>query len=709
MGVHRFLQLLSLVAFIEVAGGRSAGAQVSVQGVEETNEEAPADEVPAEEALAEEALAEEVLAGEVVLLAGEAPYAGEPTTYGLSAPEAARLPGSGNDPLRALQNMPGVARVPFGIGGLVLRGSSPRDSNIYLDDMEIPLAFHFGGLSSVYPATMLSSLDVVPGSFGAAYGRAQGGIVRMRSRPGRGDRWRMGAEVSVIDAAVRAEGPAAGGVFTLGFRRSYIDAVLAAALPEDTDIDLTLAPRYYDVQVRYDRALGDNERIAVTFIGSDDRLRFLRQESLIGYQASFARLGVRWHRRIGGLLLRVSPWLGLDRVSLEQGDERVVRSGVPMGGRASVHRDIGLRGHVSVGIDLQGGRSGYQLTGAPAGGDPEAPTERMGHLWHGDLALYAEGFYKIENGRLGLRPGLRIERYGLSGDVVVDPRLVVSHDLPGGIRLRESIGLYHQPPLAVDVDPALGDLGLSPSYSVQATVGLDLQLGRSVEFSATGFQDQLYDQPVALTSPDEPASAGTGPQSGGFISIGRELAEEQLGRSGAQANMGRGDNRGLELLLKARGAGFQGWLAYTFTRTRRSDDPTRLPLPRPYILDQPHAFTALASVRLGRAWQLGARLRYVSGNPYTPVAGTERDPETGEVTPIDGPLLSARLPAFVQLDLRVDRTFRGSFGVIAVFLDLQNASNRRNAEGPSYNDDYSDMGYTRGLPIIPSVGVKYTY
>lgn len=691
-----------------------AHAQVSASADADADADADIDDLEAYDFDGDEA-------GEVVLLVGEAPYTGEPTTYGLTAQDSSSLPGTGNDPLKALQSMPSVARVPFGIGGLALRGSSPRDSNIYLDDMEIPLAFHFGGLASVYPARMLASLDVVPGAFGVSYGRAQGGIVRMRSRPGRGDRWRAGGNLSVIDASAYAEGPdATGGVWTLGVRRSYIDAILALALPEQVDIDLTLAPRYYDAQVRYDRALSNNEHISFTFVGSDDRLRFLGDDLLVGYQASFARLGARWHRRLGGLLVRVSPWVGVDRTHLRQDDDRITRSGVPMGGRASIHRDIGTVGHVSVGLDIQGGRFAFDIASEGAttpDGQPVGP--RTGFDWQVDSALWLEGFYKVDDGRLGVRPGVRVERYGLTGDVVVDPRLVVSHDLPAGVQLRESIGVYHQGPLWVDVDPAFGDAGIGPSYSAQASVGADVDIAAllarksrlSLTAGVTGFYSEMYDLPVAIpgADPGQPQSAGTSAFSGGFISIGRELAEEQLGRSVPHANVGHGRNRGVEVLVRAAGPRWLAWLAYTFTDTGRRDHPGQFFGYRPYLLDQPHALTALGSVKIGRGFRVGARVRYVSGNPYTPVAGTTTDPETGAVAPIDGPLLSARLPAFFQADIRLDREWRGSYGRLMAFLDVQNVSNRRNPEGVNYSDDYRAMGYTAGLPIIPSLGVEYAY
>lgn len=79
----------------------------------------------------------------------------------------------------------------------------------------------------------------------------------------------------------------------------------------------------------------------------------------------------------------------------------------------------------------------------------------------------------------------------------------------------------------------------------------------------------------------------------------------------------------------------------------------------------------------------------------------------GDWIAMDGPLLSERLPAFFQLDVRLDHAWRRPWGTLNLYLDVQNVTNRRNAEGVTYNTDYSVRSYTRGLPIFPSIGVEY--
>ena len=74
---------------------------------------------------------------------------------------------------------------------------------------------------------------------------------------------------------------------------------------------------------------------------------------------------------------------------------------------------------------------------------------------------------------------------------------------------------------------------------------------------------------------------------------------------------------------------------------------------------------------------------------------------------VDGPLLSVRLPDFFQLDLRIDRMWKRPWGVMNLYIDLQNVTNRQNVEGVTYNTDFSKRSYTNGLPIFPSIGVEY--
>ncbi len=652
--------------------------------------------------------------GEVIEVVGTAPVIAEPPRYELSGAELRTVPGAGNDALKSVQTLPGVARVPFGAGGLVLRGASPRDSNVFLDGIEVPILFHFGGLASFYPSALIDSAELVPSGFGPEYGRARGGIVTLRSRAGRDDRWRAAGEVSLIDASARADGPALGGTVAFGIRRSYVDVVLALALPEDSAGRLTIPPRYYDAQFRYDVSPTARDSVTVLAFGADDRIRLGPSDPMdddpdgFEFGSRFLRLAARWQRRVDDVVITAMPWVGVDQSEIRVGDQGSTRTTYPAGLRASVVR-VTSWGQVAGGLDVQGGRYDLQLTNNPPpmpGVDEQVEVEKDTTDYAADVGVWLEGLYRIEGGRLALRPGVRAERFGVGGAWAVDPRLTVSHALPRGVTLEESVGLYHQPAILADKD--WGNPSLRPSYAVQGAVGARVEDAAGVDASVTGFASEAYDLAVDVVSSASPASAGGTVNAGGAGAASAELLYEQFGAWSYRDSVGRGRAYGVEVAAKRATSSYYAWLSYTWSRSLRRDDPTRFTGYHPYILDQPHLLTALGSVALGDNWRLGARLRYATGNPYTPSVGTYFDSDEQEYRPVDGAVLSARLPAFFQLDVRLDRRWRRSWGEMALFIDVQNATNRLNAEGVSYNYDYSELEYTRGLPIFPSIGLEYT-
>jgi len=74
--------------------------------------------------------------------------------------------------------------------------------------------------------------------------------------------------------------------------------------------------------------------------------------------------------------------------------------------------------------------------------------------------------------------------------------------------------------------------------------------------------------------------------------------------------------------------------------------------------------------------------------------------------PIYGAVNSSRLPAFAQLDVRVDRTWTYQTWKLGLYLDVQNATNRGNVEGYGYRYDYRERTPATGLPILPILGLN---
>ena len=92
--------------------------------------------------------------------------------------------------------------------------------------------------------------------------------------------------------------------------------------------------------------------------------------------------------------------------------------------------------------------------------------------------------------------------------------------------------------------------------------------------------------------------------------------------------------------------------------------------------------------------------------PRTPVAGGFTDLRDGTDQPIFGAQNSARLPAFFQLDARVDRTLVAGRSASRSYLDVQNVTGRRNPEEIVYSRDYTSSAYLTGPPLLVLLGVR---
>jgi hypothetical protein len=118
----------------------------------------------------------------------------------------------------------------------------------------------------------------------------------------------------------------------------------------------------------------------------------------------------------------------------------------------------------------------------------------------------------------------------------------------------------------------------------------------------------------------------------------------------------------------------------------------------------------VAVYKLPRGWSVGGRFRLVSGNPYTPSYNGIVDASTGaDYFALQAPRNSARQRAFHQLDLRVDKKWTWRYVSLTAYVDVQNIYNARNVEGRIYSYDFTMNRTIGGLPILPSLGLKFAW
>ncbi len=87
----------------------------------------------------------------------------EPTKHVIAAEEISRIPGTNGDAIRAIGNMPGVARPPGGDGLLIERGSSPNDTQVFVDGTNIPMGLSLRWAVLGHPHRNVGEARLLPG------------------------------------------------------------------------------------------------------------------------------------------------------------------------------------------------------------------------------------------------------------------------------------------------------------------------------------------------------------------------------------------------------------------------------------------------------------------------------------------------------------------------------------------------------------------
>ncbi|HEY8144476.1 MAG TPA: TonB-dependent receptor [Kofleriaceae bacterium] len=646
----------------------------------------------------------ETSGGEVIEVQGrpsdERPPA--PGRQEMTRGELTRIPGSRGDALTSVKSLPGVGSVDAagpGAGLLVIRGAAPEDSKISIDGIEIPIAYHFFGVQSILPSEFIDAIEFQPGGFGVEEGRSTGGVLDITTRAEQPTEVSGFAEVSFINGAALLQGPIAGRKdlhFAIAGRRSLIDALLPAAVPDDVDLFFVTAPQYYDGQVRVDYRPSYRSRLTFLALGSYDLLGLLNEtiepnEPLLTgafeNSTSFTRAITTWMYEGDRVTSHLTAAAGTTGLRVDVGADRHLEFDTR---RAELREDVSLDLTDRIGLRA-GGEARYNISIVDTR-FPLPPTEGTGMAYNFSAAPPVDLDFEAPSHMAGayaaadLRPiervtvtsGLRVDHFRRFGDTTWSPRTAVQARLTDRVTARAALGSYSRPP---EQSEAL-TTALDPEVATQTVLGADVSLVEGVTASSNAF----YTSSRSLVVQD-PVLARTDPEN-------------------AYVNRGIGRAFGLELVLKARRDDFFGWLAYTVSRSDRIDGP--LDQRRLFDYDQTHNLVAVASWTW-RKWQFGGRWQYATGIPTTPILGAIYQSDLNIYIPVLGEVNSQRIAPSHQLDLRVDRRFSLPHVELSAFLDVTNVYAHPKTLGFRYNFDYSEREAIRELPILPAIGLRGTF
>ena len=294
-----------------------------------------------------------------IAVVGEKPTR-EATKVTLTADEISHIPGTNGDALASLTNLPGVARPPLLSGLLIVRGSAPTDTSIFVDGTNVPIVYHLGGLSSVIPSEMLERIDFYPGNFGPEYGRAIGGIVDVGVRSPKKN-WSAMVETSALEGRAIVEGPITSDTrFAVAARRSWIDVWLS--LLEGSGGGFSIAPVYYDYQAEIEHDFSSTTKGRLLLFGSDDRFKVIVTDpsaadpsagGALSSATTFWRLQARLDTRVSdNVQWTNTAAVGGDTIAMNEGSWQLQEHTYPITFRSDLRAKISRECALVGGIDM---------------------------------------------------------------------------------------------------------------------------------------------------------------------------------------------------------------------------------------------------------------------------------------------------------------------------------------------------------------------
>ena len=173
------------------------------------------------------------------------------------------------DLIKAVQMLPGVQSAHEGSSGFSVRGGSPDQNLILLDEATVYNASHLMGFFSAFNNDAINDLKLYKGDVPAQYGGRLSSLLDVRMRDGNSRKISGAGGIGLISSRFTLDGPLKKDqtTFLLSGRRTYLDLFLPLSGDEDVR-DSKLY--FYDVNMKVSHRFNASNRLFVSaYLGRD--------------------------------------------------------------------------------------------------------------------------------------------------------------------------------------------------------------------------------------------------------------------------------------------------------------------------------------------------------------------------------------------------------------------------------------------------------
>jgi hypothetical protein len=175
------------------------------------------------------------------------------------------------DVFRSVQLLPGVKAASDFSSGLYIRGGSPDQTLILLDETTVYNPTHFFGFFSTFNPDAVKDIRLYKGGYPAQFGGRLGSVLTVFNKDGNRNETAGSVSLGLLASRASIEGPIPNGSWMLAVRRSTLEPVLAVLRETvDTVPDLFY---FYDINGKINFDATDNDRLSLAFYSGFDKVR----------------------------------------------------------------------------------------------------------------------------------------------------------------------------------------------------------------------------------------------------------------------------------------------------------------------------------------------------------------------------------------------------------------------------------------------------
>lgn len=654
-----------------------------------------------------------------------------------------------SDIIKALQLMPGVQSGSEASSNLFVRGGSPDQNLILLDDVPLYYINHLGGFVSAFNTDAIKDVKLIKGGFPAHYGSRLSSIVDIRMKDGNANEFHGSGLLGIVDSKISIEGPIKKDTtsYIISFRRMLLDLFMRP-LTKLLFNGSSIGYHFYDFNAKVNHRLSNKDRLYLSVYFGKDILGLFSKGDINGekyktkghFKWGNNLFSFRWnhiynHKLFSNFTLSYTRYKYYTDATFDIGEDYSL--GSFLSGIYDVSAKIDYEYFITSTNKLRFGLGDVFHTFKPGLTNyihKETGKPKIENLFGQNQNIegveymsYVEDEMSIGK-HLNANMGLRFNSYDVNGKQFFsfEPRILLNILVANDFSLKASYAQMQQnihlltstgTGMPIDLWMPATDIA-KPEKSQQWALGL----AKSLENGRFELSVEAYSKSMNNLITYKPGSSVLGNST--------ENWERKV------VTAGKGKAVGLEFLIQKKQGNTSGWIGYTLSKSTRHFANINQGKWYPFKYDRRHDFSIVITQRLNDHVDLSGTWVYGTGSALTLAVGAYevpsgiRDPfhfyfsgdDRNEEIYVYNGKNNYRMRDFHRLNLGINFHKKKKWGERIWNISIYNVYNRQNPfyyfyenqveyddQGNQFTDDKLTLKQQSLFPIIPSASYSFKF